>query len=152
MSFHDEAYALLETYGRLLDEDRLEDWLALFAEDCRYEIISRENREQNLPLSLILCENKNMLRDRVSSLREANIYNIHRDCHVIGLIRADEGEALTASAPYALYQSNQEGDTRLFSVGRYYLTLTRGEAGLLIGKQVVLVDTGTIPTLLATPI
>ena len=151
MNFRDEAYALLETYGRLLDADRLEDWLGLFAEDCRYEIVSRENREQNLPLSLILCENKNMLRDRVSSLREANIYNIHRDCHVIGLV-GTEDSALKASAPYALYQSNQEGDSRLFSVGRYYLELVRGEAGLLIGKQIVVVDTGAIPTLLATPI
>ena len=47
----EQAHELLETYGRLLDEDRLEDWVELFAEDCRYEIISRENRDQNLPLS-----------------------------------------------------------------------------------------------------
>jgi anthranilate 1,2-dioxygenase small subunit len=149
-----QVHDLLETYGRLLDEDRLEDWLELFAEGCRYEIVSRENREQNLPLSLMLCDNKDMLRDRVYSLRQANIYNIHRDCHVIGLVRAtrDETAAISASAPYSLFQSNQEGDSRLFSVGRYYLDLVEDAGELRIAQQIVVVDTGAIPTLLATPI
>jgi len=146
------VYDLLETYGRLLDEDRLEDWVELFAEDCRYEIVSRENREQNLPLSLMLCDNKDMLRDRIMSLREANIYNLHRDCHVIGLIRVEAGERLAASAPYALFQSTPEGDSRLFSVGRYGLELVAAGERLAIRSLLVVVDTGAIPTLLATPI
>ena len=148
----DQAYELLETYGRLLDEDRLEDWVELFIESCRYEIVSRENREQNLPLSLMLCDNKDMLRDRIFSLREANIFNIHRDCHVIGLVSVTEAARLSATAPYALFQSNQEGDSRLFSVGRYYLDLVREGERLQIRQQIVVVDTGAIPTLLATPI
>jgi anthranilate 1,2-dioxygenase small subunit len=149
-----EVHDLIETYGRLLDDDRLEAWVELFVEDCRYEIVSRENREQNLPLSLMLCDNKNMLRDRIYSLREANIYNIHRDCHVIGLVRATQEQSapIAASASYSLFQSNQEGDTRLFSVGRYYLDLVEQDAGLRISRQLVVVDTGSIPTLLATPI
>jgi anthranilate 1,2-dioxygenase small subunit len=151
-SLREEAFDLLETYGRLLDEDRLEDWVELFTETCRYEIVSRENREQNLPLSLMLCDNKDMLRDRIFSLREANIYNIHRDCHVIGLVRVTEESGISATAPYALFQSNQEGDSRLFSVGRYYLDLMRESETLRIAKQIVIVDTGAIPTLLATPI
>lgn len=148
----EQTHDLLETYGRLLDEDRLEDWVELFAEDCRYEIISRENREQDLPLSLMLCDNKDMLRDRIFSLREANIFNIHRDCHVIGLARVTEEAGITATAPYALFQSNQEGDSRLFSVGRYHLDLLQDGDSLRIAKQIVVVDTGAIPTLLATPI
>jgi anthranilate 1,2-dioxygenase small subunit len=149
-----QVHDLIETYGRLLDEDRLEAWLELFVEDCRYEIVSRENREQNLPISLMLCENKDMLRDRIFSLRKANIYNIHRDCHVIGLVRVvqEPSASITASASYSLFQSNQEGDSRLFSVGRYYLDLVEQEGKLRISGQTVVVDTGSIPTLLATPI
>jgi len=146
------AYDLLEAYGRLLDEDRLEEWVDLFVEDCLYEIVSRENREQNLPLSLILCDSKDMLRDRIMSLRQANIYNLHYDCHVVGLIRVEAGPAITATAPYALFQSTPEGDSRLFSVGRYYLELEPQGGALRIRQQRVVVDTGAIPTLLATPI
>lgn len=149
-----EAHDLVETYGRLIDEDRLEEWVELFVEDCRYEIVSAENLEQNLPLSLMLCDNKNMLRDRIFSLREANIYNIHRDCHVIGLVRVTPGETgtIAASASYSLFQSSQEGETRLFSVGRYRMELVREATGLRIARQIVVVDTGTILSLLATPI
>jgi anthranilate 1,2-dioxygenase small subunit len=148
------AYALFEAYGRLLDEDRLEEWLDLFAETSRYEIVSRENRALNLPLSLMLCDNKDMLRDRIHSLRHANIFNIHRDCHVIGLVQAAPAEngRLSAGASYSLFQSNQEGETRLFSVGRYYFELLQHGDSLLIEQALVVVDTGTIPTLLATPI
>ena len=149
-----EAAALIETYGRLLDEDRLEAWLDLFAETCRYEIVSRENRAQNLPLSLMLCDNKDMLRDRIHSLRHANIFNIHTDCHIIGLVRAEtaQGGRVSATAAYSLFQSNQEGETRLFSVGRYQFELLPSDNGLLIESATVVVDTGTILTLLATPI
>jgi anthranilate 1,2-dioxygenase small subunit len=150
MRVHD----LIETYGRLLDEDQLEAWVELFAEDCRYEILSRENRDLNLPLSLMLCDNKDMLRDRIFSLRQANIYNIHSDCHVIGLVRATQAPdgPIVATASYSLFQSNQEGDSRLFSVGRYHLELVDGDGALRISRQTVVVDTGAILTLLATPI
>ena len=150
MRVHD----LIETYGRLLDDDRLEAWVELFAEDCRYEIVSRENRDLNLPLSLMLCDNKDMVRDRIFSLRQANIYNIHSDCHVIGLVRATQEPdgPIVATASYSLFQSNQEGDSRLFSVGRYHLELIDQDGGLRISSQTVVVDTGAILTLLATPI
>ncbi|GAN85525.1 aromatic-ring-hydroxylating dioxygenase subunit beta [Komagataeibacter intermedius] len=150
---HLEVTMLFEEYGRLLDEDRLEDWTALFMPDCLYEIISRENVEQNLPLSLMLCDSRDMLDDRVYSLREANVFNIHYDCHIIGPVRvtAQDG-AWTATAAYSLFQSIQAGETRLFSVGRYHAELKRVDGVLRIAKMRVLVDTGAILTLLATPI
>ena len=52
----------------------------------------RENYVRGLPLQLMLCENKNMLRDRVISLRQANIYNIHVDRHLISAIRYRGGQ------------------------------------------------------------
>ena len=50
------------------------------------------------------------------ALREANKYNIHTDRHVIGLPGIlDDG--LAAEAPFAVYQTDQEGETRLFATG-----------------------------------
>jgi len=144
---------LFEEYGRLLDEDRLEEWTDLFIEDCLYEIVSRENVRQNLPLSLMLCDSKDMLRDRISALREANIFNIHVDCHIIGPVHVTPADAgWDASSAYALYQSTQEGQTRLFSVGRYHARVVELDGVLRFARQRVIVDTGAILTLLATPI
>jgi anthranilate 1,2-dioxygenase small subunit len=144
---------LLWRYTALLDEDRLEDWTELFVEDCLYRILTKENEVQSLPLPLVLCDNKNMLRDRVQSLRQANIYNIHTDRHVVGFPHiAEEGEFLSVSASYALYQTDQEGVTRLFSVGCYRDRLVRVDGALLFKEKTVIVDTAGILTLLATPI
>lgn len=151
--YHD-IQLLVETYARLLDADRLEDWLMLFDEHCHYEIMSRENVAQNLPLSLMLCDNKDMLMDRVMSLREANIYNIHFDRHVLSFLQmeaAGNGQ-YEAGLSYALFQSNQEGETRLFSVGRYEMRLIRKDDAWRFTRVRVVVDTGAILTLLATPI
>ena len=45
----DATFDLLAEYGMALDQDRLDDWAALFTDDCDYRIISRENEEQGLP-------------------------------------------------------------------------------------------------------
>ena len=34
---------LLAEYANLIDEDRLEDWLDLFADECIYRVVPREN-------------------------------------------------------------------------------------------------------------
>lgn len=144
---------LLETYGRLLDEDQLEAWTDLFAEESRYEIVSRENRALGLPLSLMLCDNRDMILDRVYALRKANIFNIHTDCHVIGPARVTaSGAGLAASAAYSLFQTNPGGESRLFSVGRYHFDLVERAGELAIASALVVVDTAAVLTLLATPI
>lgn len=146
---------LMVEYGMLLDEDRLEDWLELFAETCSYTVISRENVEQNLPQVLMLCDNKDMLRDRISAYREVNEYNFHSDCHIIGGLRfqgPNMHDLWRIEASYSLFQTDVEGVSRLFSVGRYdNIVLFEGGRPRLQAVRVI-VDTAAIPTLLATPI
>ena len=55
-------------------------------------------------------------------------------------------------APFAVYQTEQEGDTRLFATGLYRDRLTRSGDALTISEKVVLVDSFAIQTLLATPL
>lgn len=154
LQLHFEISQLLADYAALIDADRLEAWTDLFEEDCLYEIVSRENEAQNLPLSLMLCDNKNMIRDRVMSLRNANIYNIHSDCHVLSFVRILSGtdDTCEADCAFSLFQSSQEGESRLFSVGRYALSARGTAAGWRLTKMRVIVDTGAVLTLLATPI
>jgi anthranilate 1,2-dioxygenase small subunit len=146
-------YALMAEYGMALDEDRLEDWVELFVEDCDYRVVTRENVEQNLPNVLMWCDNKNMLRDRVESYRQVNLYNPHYDRHVIGPLRmlGEKVGATAFEASYSLFQTDLEGNSRLFSVGRYRVEAVMGDKAR-IKTMLVIADTGTIPSLLATPI
>ena len=150
----DAVLDLLAEYGLALDQDRLEDWAELFTEDCDYRVISRENEEQELPNVMIWCDNRDMLLDRIASYRHVNEYNLHWDRHVIGPPRhlGKSGGLWRIEASYSAFQTDPEGATRLFSVGRYQFGL-QIEAGLArIREAVVVADTGLIPTLLATPI
>lgn len=145
---------LLLDYGLLIDEDRLEEWLDLFAEDASYKIVSRENVEQGLPQIHMWCRNKNMIRDRVTAYRHVNEYNLHWDRHVIGgaRIRGEAAGVWTIEASYCLFQTDLEGVSRLFSVGRYRDTVVFENGIAKFRDKLVVVDTASIPTLLATPI
>lgn len=145
---------LLAKAANRVDAGDLDGWLECFAETSRYHILSRENHERGLPLKLFQCDSKNMMRDRVLSLREANVVNIHRDQHVIGLpqVFADEDGGWRAESGYAVYQTDQEGVSRLFSVG-VYLDRIRIEEGLAcFVERRVIVDTFGIQNMLSTPI
>jgi len=100
---------LLAEYGALLDMAQYDEWLGLFAAECRYNVVPRENFEQGLPVGLIFCDSRAMLEDRVMALREANKYNIHNDRHLIGLPRLVGADGLAIEAPFAVYQTDQEG-------------------------------------------
>jgi anthranilate 1,2-dioxygenase small subunit len=145
---------LMSDYAELIDSDKLEQWVDLFTEDALYRVIARENVEQNLPAPIILCTNKNMLRDRITSLRNANEFNLHYDRHIVSNARVKPGSGNTWSvvASYVVFQTTMEGQSRLFSTGRYQDKVRREGDKFLFAEKVVIVDTFSIPTLLATPL
>jgi 3-phenylpropionate/cinnamic acid dioxygenase small subunit len=145
---------LLAEYGALLDLAQYDAWLGLFAEACRYRVVPRENWDRELPAALIFCDSRAMLEDRIMALREANKYNIHTDRHLIGLPRGlrSEGDGLAIEAPFAVYQTDGEGETRLFATGLYRDRLEPGECGLKIRDKLILLDSFAVPSLLATPL
>jgi anthranilate 1,2-dioxygenase small subunit len=143
---------LLAEYGALLDAAKYDEWLGLFAAECHYDVLPRENYEQGLPVGLIYCDSRAMLEDRIMALREANKYNIHSDRHLIGLPRLVGANGLEIEAPFAVYQTDQEGATRLFATGLYRDRLEVVGGGVKIRDKLVLLDTFAVPTLLATPL
>ena len=108
-----EIQSLLDTYVATIDEDRLEDWPALFTEDCLYEIVPKENADLGLPVGVMRCENQRMLRDRVVSLRNANIYAPATYRHFLsGLtLTSIERDAITFGCNYLVINSNQLGQS-----------------------------------------
>jgi anthranilate 1,2-dioxygenase small subunit len=145
------VWDLLAEYGALIDMAKFDEWLDLFAEECRYQIVPRENFDRGLPAALVFCDSRAMLEDRIRALREANKYNIHTDRHVIGLPRI-VGDGLMVEAPFAVFQTDQEGETRLFATGLYRDRLEILRRGLKIRDKLILLDTFAVPTLLATPL
>lgn len=143
----------LNDYVHALDDDRLESWPDFFAEDGSYTIVPRENRKQNLPGVILVCFGRNMMHDRIKVLREANEFNIHTDRHLIGMpVLSEVAGGIKATSSYALFQTDQEGESRLFSVGVYEDVIDVSANRPCFRERTVVVDSYAIPNLLATPI
>ncbi|TMJ60568.1 MAG: hypothetical protein E6G81_06150 [Alphaproteobacteria bacterium] len=149
-----ELEGLYTDYAACLDSDTLEAWPEFFTETCHYRVTSAENYEAGLPLGLIYATSQNMLRDRVSALREANIYEPQRYRHLISGIRIDgeQGRALDVTANFLVVRTMQDGGMTLFATGRYVDRVERTETGWKFAKKDVVLDSRQIDTLLAIPL
>lgn len=147
---------LQAAYARSIDNDLLEEWPAFFTEACLYKVSSEENMARRLPLGMIYADTRGMLRDRVLSLREANIYEPQRYRHALGtpvlLGRRADG-AIEADTGFLVVRTMRDGATMLFASGRY---LDRVEAtadgSMLFRQKLVVCDSSSVNTLLALPI
>jgi anthranilate 1,2-dioxygenase small subunit len=146
--------SLYADYGFYADGGKYDEWLGLFSKDCSYQVLPKENADRDLPASLIYCATRGMLEDRIESLRVVSKYNIHTDRHIIGVPRISsiDKDNLLSEAPFTVYQTEQEGETRLFATGLYRDHLQRNGKGLKISKKLVVLDTFAVPSLLATPL
>jgi len=149
-----ELETLYTDYAACLDSDALERWPEFFTEDCRYRVTSAENYEAGLPLGLIYATSQNMLRDRVSALRDANIYEPQRYRHLISGIRIERADAgmLDATANFLVVRTMQDGGMMLFAAGRYVDRVVRAEGGWKFAGKDVVLDSRQIDTLLAIPL
>ena len=152
-----ELEQLFTDYVHCLDADELERWPDFFTEDCFYRITSAENYDAGLPLGLIYATSRNMLEDRVSALREANVYEPQRYRHLVSSIRmlgdAVEGpEHVDLVANFLVVRTMQDGEMTIFGAGRYVDRVRRDAGSWRFASKTVVLDSRQIDTLLAIPI
>ena len=140
-------------YAHALDDDRLEHWPAFFTEDGVYRIATAENEARGLPLPVLYAEGRAMLRDRVASLRHANIYEPQRYRHIISSVLIEELDksAVRSTAHFLVVRIMQDGSTLLFASGRYLDRIVLAPQPLY-AERVVVCDSRRFDTLLAIPL
>src|SRR6266436_5558658 len=144
-----ELAELYTDYVHCLDADELERWPDFFTEDCFYRITSAENYEAGLPLGLIYATSRNMLKDRVNALREANIYEPQRYRHLVSSIKivgtvAEGPEALDLIANFLVVRTMQDGAMTIFGAGRYVDRVKRDAGGWKFASKIVVLDSRQI--------
>ena len=139
-------------YAHALDSDQLEAWPDFFTENGRYRIATAENEERGLPLPVLSAEGRGMMRDRIQSLRHANIYEPQRYRHVVSAVlveKASEREARSRSN-FLVIRIMQDGSTMIFATGRYVDRIALPD--LKYDERVVICDSRRFDTLLAIPL
>ena len=149
-----ELEQLYTDYVHCLDADEIERWPDFFTGVCFYRVTSAENYEAGMPLGLIHATSRNMLKDRVSALREANIYEPQRYRHLVSSIKIVEERDTTLElmANFLVVRTMQEGDMTLFAAGRYLDQIQLTDGVWKFARKNVVLDSRQIDTLLAIPI
>lgn len=149
-----EIENLYARYVHCIDEDRLEDWPGFFTETGRYQITTAENHERGHPIGIFFASSRGMLQDRVSALREANIYEPQRYRHSVSsiLVTGQEAGMVRACANFQVIRSMHDGAMELFATGRYLDRIAGRGAEMKFAERLVILDHKRIDTLLAIPI
>jgi anthranilate 1,2-dioxygenase small subunit len=150
----DRIVAVQAAYVRCIDGNGLEAWPDFFTEDCLYKVTTAENNNQGYEAGIIYADNRNMLVDRIVSLRQANIYEKQSYRHILGLptILANGGGEAECETPFFVARIMHDGETSVFATGRYLdICRTSGDT-LKFARKIVVCDSSRIDTLMAIPL
>jgi anthranilate 1,2-dioxygenase small subunit len=146
--------ALHTRYIQSIDEDKLEEWPALFIETGLYKIITRENFDQGLPLAVMECRSRGMMQDRVTGLRRINFYEPQRYLHQISGLTIDpvDNHTVKCRSNYLVVRTTGDGAMTLYSAGVYLDKVVLNGEGAKFEERIVVPDSRRIETLLVIPL
>jgi len=154
LAVRSEIEELLAEYAAVLDAMDLERWPEFFTEQCFYEIIPRENYDRGLPLAIMRCESKGMLRDRVVAIRDTMMYEPRYMRHILSAIRVtgESPAGIMVEANYAVFETPIDELTRVFNVGRYLDRIVREAGQLKFAEKHCVYDSVLVPNSLIYPL
>lgn len=141
-------------YVRCIDDDRLEGWPDFFEDPCTYLITTAANHREGLQAGIVFATSRGMLVDRVSALREANIFERHTYRHILGMpaIVSHEGDRVRSETPFLVARIMRDGATDIFATGRYLDLYRIRDEEAKLAERTVVCDSSRIDTLLALPL
>jgi anthranilate 1,2-dioxygenase small subunit len=112
---------LLHEWARCIDENRVEAVAELLLPEGRYTVQSRFNADRGLPHALMDARSAAQLRDRIKSMRLANIYEPQHYRHILSGVQIVGGEAgaLQVRSSFLVVRTlDLDGDMKLFAAGQ----------------------------------
>ncbi len=132
----------------LLDEWRLDDWLALFTADCSYVVPTTDLPEGDPTRhAVFIDDNYERLVGRVTRLKSRHAhreYPYSRTRRLVANVRItrESPEEVDVQASFVIYRV-RSGDMAPY-VGHYELTLARSEGGFKFRKRRAVLDMETL--------
>jgi anthranilate 1,2-dioxygenase small subunit len=141
-------------YARCIDDDRLEQWPDHFHGSCIYKVTTAANHREGLEGGIIFANSKGMLKDRVSALRDANIYERQSYRHILGQpsILQESATEVRSETSFLVARIVQDGDTDIFATGRYFDLYKIEDGKVRLNERIVVCDSSRVDTLLALPL
>ncbi len=156
---HEQHFRAVENlvyeWARAIDEDRVEAIAELMTPQARYTVTSRFNHDRNLPMAVIDCHSAAQLRDRIKSMRIANIYEPHHYRHILSgvQITGEEGGALQVRSNYLIVRTMAlDGNMMIYSTGQCQDLVALTADGPRFKQRKFIYDSRVIETLMVIPL
>lgn len=146
---------LIYEWARAIDEDRVEAIAELLLPDGRYTVQSRFNHDRGLPMAIIDARSAAQLRDRIKSMRVANIYEPHHYRHILSgvqIVGEVDGVLQVRSNYLVVRTMSLDGDMAIFSTGQCHDEIVITPDGPRFKRRLFLYDSRIIETLLVIPL
>jgi len=146
---------LIFEWARRIDENRVEEIADLLVPNGRYTVQSRFNLDRNLPHCSIDCHSPAQLRDRILSMRIANIYEPHHYRHMISGIQIlnKENNLLEVVSNFSIIRTMElDGQIQIIFTGQARDEISIDQQTILFKRRHLVFDSRTIETLLVIPI
>ena len=146
---------LVHEWARAIDENRVEDICELMAPEGRYRVQSRFNADRGLPHALIDARSAAQLRDRIKSMRLANIYEPHHYRHLLSgvQITGGEGTLLQVKSNFLIMRTmDLDGDMKVFATGQCDDVVDVAGAEPCFQSRHFKLDSRVVETLLVIPL
>jgi len=153
LKLHYEIERFNTRYAAALDAQRLTEWADMFTDDAFYLVTSRENADRGLPVGLIYCEGRAMIRDRAFALHNTAMFAPRYLRHIIGNLSVERGQEIRATANYAVFQVLfDRPDATVHQLGVYRDVFLRTDQGLKLRERRCVYDNLLVPNALCLPV
>jgi anthranilate 1,2-dioxygenase small subunit len=146
---------LVHEWARCIDENRVEAVCELMLPDGRYTVQSRFNADRGLPHALMDAHSAAQLRDRITSMRLANIYEPQHYRHVISGVQivGGDAQALQVRSSFLVVRTlDLDGDMKLFAAGQCEDVVDVSGAQPLFRARHFKLDSRVVETLMVIPL
>ncbi len=147
---------LIYSWARAIDEDRVEDIAQHMEDTGRYRVKSRFNHDRGLPLAVIDCKGVAQLRDRILSMRKANVYQPHHYRHMISgiqILSEPEPMVFEVRSNFLITRTmDLSGDMKIFASGQTQDLISLKDQAPLFKDRLFLFDSRVIETLMIIPL
>jgi anthranilate 1,2-dioxygenase small subunit len=146
---------LIFEWARAIDENRVEAICDLLQPEGRYTVMSRFNHDRQLPLAIIDCHSAAQLRDRIKSMRIANIYEPQHYRHIVSgvqIVGQDDGNLIVRSNFLVIRTMELDGTMMIFSTCQCHDVVVTTPEGVQFKSRKYLFDSRAVETLLVIPL
>jgi 3-phenylpropionate/cinnamic acid dioxygenase small subunit len=147
---------LQSRYMRTLDRRAMDGWAACFDSQASYVCIARENEEQNLALAIMMDDNAERIRDRVTYVTKiwVGVFEDYTTRHFVQRVECQklEPSLFLVESNFMVAYTTSRGRSEMLVAGVYRDEIVLGAGGAAFRSKRAVLDTTVTPRYLVYPV